>query len=168
MANLYPGGDFEAGIVGTISNGNAVVSHSSAVARSGSSALLVTASAAGNWSTQTSPRITIEPSTQYRVSAWFYSAAGVRQHRIQVGEHDSGGVAGAATLGTNTTLAAGTWTQLSVTFTSAADAASLNVLFVGLSAAAGGETFRVDDAWIEPNYALGIRRGRSRMLLGVG
>jgi|GEM_PF-6272921 len=152
--NLIPNGTFEVNANGAINNSNASVARSTAQHQTGVASLLVTSLAAGNWSAAIlqldgATRIAVSPNTKYTMTGWFYSGSGVRAHRIQVSERNSGGGTTATNNSADGALPAGVWTQRTVTFTTTATTVSVIPLLVGTSAAAAGETFYADTLILE-------------------
>lgn len=151
--NLIPNGTFEVNATGAINSGNATVARSTAQFHTGVASLLVTSVAqSGSWAAGFNlldgNRIPLSPNTKYTFVAWVWSESG-RQQRLQISERNGAGTQVAIVLGTNTTIASGTWTMFSLTFITSATTASCIPQVIGVAPAAADETFYTDDLTLE-------------------
>lgn len=155
MVNLIPNPSYDVNAAGTINLANTNSGRFIPVFHSAPAACLVSwLAGATNWGVQiveldNVTRIAISPSTTYIFSAWLYSGSppGV-EYRIQVSERDAGNNPVGSHATANTPLPSTTWTEFSLSFTSASDAASVVLETLGLNGA-GTYAFVQDDLLLE-------------------
>jgi hypothetical protein len=92
---------------------NASVAPSTAHFHSGAQALAVTSTAAGSTQVKTAVGLAVSPFTTYTASGWAFTTATGNQCKVELAFYDSSNTLIQRTGGSNSTLTANTWTQLS-------------------------------------------------------
>lgn len=145
---------FESGTaLGWLGFGNTTVAQTTALARSGTGSLSMTAVAAGSIQATTNtsaaavpPVMSATPGVTYTGSVWMRAATTARTCALRMGFFDSvGAQIGTYTVGTSAANTTSGWTQFTVTAVAPANTARLTIYAAAVSAAQG-EVHYIDDA----------------------